>query len=251
MDDTMRDEEIVSRMLASLNAVDAPDNFEGEVRSRIAQRRDGFASSGPTVWLVAKFALPMLLLLLVGGFLIILNEQELSRDLVPPMDNGTHDVAVIEESGSGDSRITSGSNVNTSAARAAVSRGQRTAPKLSQGGSEDIALSHDDSTVFPDGVDPRKATITKGNHPGGGSISPADVLSMIGISSNCSPVGCVANAVRQGSLAAAAGIQSGDVISAIDGRPINSSSGINGKFTVSELTLIRSGKKMTVSIASR
>ncbi|MDI1242795.1 MAG: PDZ domain-containing protein [bacterium] len=251
MSDTMKDEDEISRMLAGLKAVESPDNFEGGVRSRIAVRRDEASLSRPSLLLAAKFAFPMLLLLAIGGSLILFNERELSGDLVPPVGDGSLDVAVIEGPGSGPTDISSSPNVNSPLAQVPVNRGVGNSRAVSQGGSEDIGLSSDDSTVFPDGVDPRKAIVANGKPPGEGSISPVDVLSMIGISTNCSATGCAVTSVRDGSIAAAAGIESGDLISAIDDRPLNSSRGITGKFTVSELTIVRSGKRMTVSIARR
>lgn len=247
----MKDEEEISRMLASLKGVEAPKDFEGGVRERIARRPEGPSLSRPSLVLVAKFAFPLLLLVVVGGYLVLSNEQALSGDLVPPVGGTTHQVAAIDDPVSFPSGISNTSNLNSGIAQVPANRGSVNSGPAPQGGSEDIALSPDDSTVFPDGVDPRKARVSNGQPPDGGQISPTSVLAMLGISAECSSKGCTATSVREESLAARAGIQDGDVISAIDGRPINSSTNIAGKFTVSELTLIRDGKKMIVSIARR
>jgi membrane-associated protease RseP (regulator of RpoE activity) len=247
----MKDEEEISRMLASLKTVDAPENFEGGVRSRIAQRRGEPSLSQPSLLLFAKFAFPLLLLVVVAGVLIVSNEQDLNGDMVPPVGEGTHRVAAIDEPLTVPSDTSNTNRVNSPIAQVSTNRGRGNSRPDPQGDSrDDQALSQDETTLFPDGVDPRKATITNGNPPTGGTISPASVLLMIGISSNCSSTGCVATSVREGSIAAKVGIQSGDLISAIDGRPINAS-GTSGQFTVSEITFVRSGKKMTVSIARR
>ena len=244
----MKDEEEISRMLASLKTVDAPENFEGGVRSRIAQRREQPSLSRPGLLLVAKFAFPLLLLLAVGGFLIVSDERSLSGDMVPPVGEGTHEVAVFDDSQAVPPSVTN--NVNSPVAQAQVNRGGGNSRPIPQGGSQDQGLSQDETTLFPDGVDPRKARVTNGKPPTGGAIAPESVLLMIGVLSTCSPTGCVANAVRAGSIAAGAGIQDGDLISAIDGRPINAN-GITGQFRVSEITLTRSGRIITVSIARR
>ena len=247
----MKDEEEISRMLASLKTFDAPEDLEGRVRSRIARRREENSLSRRTWYLVAKFAFPMLLLVVVGGFLIASNERELSLELVPPVGDETRDVAVIEDQISGPSSIANANNVNSGIAQAPLNRSGVNPRPASQAGSEDIALSPDDSIVFPDGVDPRKAAVVNGQPPSEGQIAPTSVLAMLGISAQCNSNGCVTKSVREGSLAALAGIENGDLISAIDGRPINESTRIAGRFTVSELTLIREAKKMTVSIARR
>jgi len=247
----MKDEEEISRMLASLKSVDAPEGFEGGVRSRIARRREEHSWSRPSLLLVAKFAFPMLLLLGVGGFLIVSNEREMSGDMVPPVGDGTHGVAAIDDSMSPPSDISNASNQNSDIARVPLNREGGNSRPASQGRSEDIALSPDDSIVFPDGVDPRKAVVANGQPPSGGQIEPTSILSMLGISAQCNSKGCVTSTVREGSLAAQAGIQNGDLISAIDGRAINASTNISGKFTATELTLIRAGRRMTISIARR
>jgi membrane-associated protease RseP (regulator of RpoE activity) len=193
----------------------------------------------------------MLLLFVVGGFLILFNEQELSEDMVPSVRDGSSDVALIDDSQPNPPSITNTEHLNSSTAPAAVNRAGGKSRTVSRGGSEDVGLTHDDSTVFPDGVDPRKATIANIGPPSDGAISPAEALSMIGVSSSCSSIGCAVTAVREGSIAAIAGIQNGDLISAIDGRPVSSSKVITGMFTINELTLVRSGRKMTVSVSRR
>ena len=247
----MKDEEEISRILASLKTVDAPEDFEGGVRERIAGRREETSLSRPSLILVAKLAFPLLLLALVVGLLFVSNERELTGDLVPPVGGTTHQVAAIDDTRSSPSGISDTSNLNSGIVQVPAHRGSVNSRPAPQGGSDDIALSPDDSTVFPDGVDPRKARVSNVQPPSGGQISPASVLAMLGISVECNSIGCIANSVRAGSVAARAGIENGDLISGIDGSPINSSTTIAGKFTVSELTLIREGKEMIVSIARR
>jgi membrane-associated protease RseP (regulator of RpoE activity) len=243
----MNDEEDVSRMLASLKAVDAPQDFEGGVRSRIAERREAPALWRPSFMLVAKFAFPLLLLIAVGGYLLVSDDRELSRDMVPAIGDGTHEIAAIEDTEMGPPGIANTSKGNSPIARVPVNRGGENTRSVPSGGSQDIGLSPDNSTVFPQGVDPRKANITNGMRPIGGPIAPESVLLMIGIFSTCSSTGCVANSVRGGSIAANAGIQGGDVISAVDGRPITAG-GITGQVSVGEITIVRSGRIMNVPI---
>lgn len=247
----MKDEEEISRMLASLKTVDAPEDFEGGVRSRIAKRREEPSLSRPSLLLVAKFAFPMLLLLAVGGFLIVSDSGTLKADMVPPVEDSTNQIAVVESP----SDPPTASNANLSIEQAATNRGNSRSDQPSSdkqpSTQDDQALSQDDTTVFPDGVDPRKARITNGKLPTAGNISPTSILSMMGINAQCNSTGCVANDVREGTLAANAGIRSGDVISAVDGKAINASATFTGSFTISELAIIRGGRKMTVSLARR
>lgn len=242
----MKDEEEISRMLAGLKAVDAPENFEGGVRSRIAMRREQPSLSRPSLFLVAKFALPLLILLGVGGFLIVSDNGTLQGDMVPPVGDGTkQDVAVFDDppSGAGAPQTT---GVNTVVAQVNRSGTNSRAVQPSQ----DQGLSQDDTTVFPDGVDPRKARVTNGQRPTDGQISLASVLNMIGISASCSAVGCVATEVREGSVAANAGVRAADLLVALDQQPINAATSLKGG-SVNTITLVRDGNRMAVSIGRR
>ncbi len=244
----MKDEEEISRMLAGLKAVDAPENFEGGVRSRIAMRREGSSRSRASVLLVAKFALPLLILLGVGGFLIVSDNGTLQGDMVPPVGDGTkQDVAVFDDppSGAGAPQTT---GVNTVVAQAPVNRSGTNSRAVQP--SQDQGLSQDDTTVFPDGVDPRKARVTNGQRPTDGQISLASVLNMIGISASCSAVGCVATEVREGSVAANAGVRAADLLVALDQQPINAATSLKGG-SVNTITLVRDGNRMAVSIGRR
>lgn len=245
----MKDEEEISRMLASLKAVDAPENFEGGVRSRIAMRREQPSLSRASLLLVAKFALPLLVLVGVGGFLIVSDNGTLQGDMVPPVGDGTkQDVAVFDEppSGAGAPQTT---GVNTVVAQAPVNRSGTNSRAVQP--SQDQGLSQDDTTVFPDGVDPRKARVTNGQRPTDGQISLASVLNMIGISASCSAAGCVATEVREGSVAANAGVRAADLLVALDQQPINAATSLKGGISVNTITLVRDGNRMAVSIGRR
>ncbi len=238
-------------MLAGLKAVEAPEGFEGAVRTKIAEGRRDSSITRPTLWLAAKFALPLVLLLLLGGFLIVSSDGDVNVEMIQPVGESKTSVAqldIAEPTSPAVATAANGSSLRNASVQS--DRNSQTQVNQPQGGSQDLALSPDNTTVFPTDVDPRRSPITNSRPPMGAPISLASVLSMIGISSTCSSAGCLAMKVQEGSIAAIAGIQDGDLISAIDGRPINSG-GISGQFSMSEITLIRAGKKMTFSIARR
>lgn len=246
MDDTMKDEEEISRMLASLRAVEAPDNFEGGVRSRIAERRDEASLSRPGFLLVAKFAFPMLLLLAIGGFLIVSSERELSGDMVPSVADETHDVAVLDDSRSEPTGTSTVPDINSPAAQSPVNRRAENSRPRSQGGSEDVALTSDDTTVFPDGLDPRNARVPNTEPPLGRGVAPIQLLSMMGILSACTPQSCQVREVQNGSLAQKSGIHVGDVVKKIGKRPIDSFHSTS--FEAKTLEIVRDGKLITISL---
>ncbi len=242
-------EEQISRLIAGLRPVEAPEGFEGMVRTKIAEGRRESSGGRPLIWLAAKFALPLILLMLLGGFLIVSQEGDINAEMVPPVGDSRPEVAELDAVSP---PVLDVAATNDSTPRNAAPTSDRNGLQVDQPprGSQDIALSPDDTTVFPSGVDPRRTHGTNSKPPIGGSVSPASVLSMIGIVSNCSPSGCLATEVREGTIAAGAGIQTGDLITALDGRPVTAE-GITGQFSIGEITLVRSGAKMTVSIARR
>jgi hypothetical protein len=242
----MKDEEEISRMLASLKTVDAPEDFEGGVRSRIAKRRDEPALSRPSLLLVAKFAFPMLLLLAVGGFLIVSDSGTLKADMVPPVGNQTHEVAVFDETRSGPSVPDMPITNRNSATAQAINRSGPNSNAVKQNNSQDQGLSQDNTTVFPDGLDPRNAKRTGTQPPPRRPISPISLLSMMGILSACTPQSCQVREVSESSLAGKAGVHVGDIITKIGDRPIDSFHSTS--FEVRSIEVVRDGKSINISI---
>jgi len=241
-------EEEISRLVASLKTVEAPEGFEGRVRTRIAQRRHDRPTSRPTIFLVAKFALPLIVLLLLGGFLIVSDEGSIDANMIPPVVDQRQDVGLIEQP---DPELGSALELDSgspSVKPIPANRGVQSASRSPEGGSQDMGLSPDDSAVFPAGVDPRKARLTNSRPPNSGGITPLSILSFIGISGSCSPVSCQVHSVGPSSLAARASIQPGDVVEEIDGRPIDSFRRVTGFVTVRSLRILRNGKGLTIPI---
>ena len=244
----MNDREEVTRILAGLRAVEAPENFEGSVRARIAERRTVRSATRPSLLLAAKFAIPMLLLMLLGAFLIVSDDRALNTEMVPAIADEAVEAANLGDVQVAAPRSAGTPFADTVVAESAINRNARTTRPDPQGGSQDMALSQDDTTVFPDGVDPRNAKITNAKPPNAGGISPLSILSFIGISGGCTPVSCKVNSVRPASLSAKAGIQSGDVVMAIDDRSIDSFRDSRGAVTVRSLTVVRNGETQKIPI---
>jgi hypothetical protein len=239
-------EETISRLLGSLPTAEAPENFEAMVRSQIADRRPAESSGRPVLWLALKFALPMLLLVFLGAFLIVSDDSSLDTGMVPPVDSSSVPSMDLDEKvPSNDVAVNSR---NESGRPQPVNRNAEV-PKTTPP-SEVKALSQDDTTRFPPGVDPRNATKTN-KRPSPGRISPISILSFIGITSACSPVSCQVRALQAGGLADRAGVRVGDVVEAIDQRPIDSTHLFSGEVAVRTLRIRRDGKQLTISLTVR
>lgn len=242
----MKYEEEISRMLASLKGVDAPENFEGAVRSRIAESRDARSRSKLSLVLVAKFALPLLLLLTVGGFLIVSDDRSLNVEMVPPVSDEAYEVTAIDASLSDEPGTSATNTVNSRIAHLPANRSGGDPRPVLKGGSEDIGLSTDDTTVFPDGLDPRNAKAMNIEPPTGRGLSPISLLSMMGILSACAPQSCQVRYVKDSSLAQKAGVRVGDVVKKIGDRPLDSFHSTS--FEVNSIEIVRDGKPTTISI---
>jgi hypothetical protein len=234
-------EEQMSRLLRELPAAEAPENFEAMVRSRIAERRPVDRVGRSAFWLAVKFAAPMVLLLVLGIFLVLSDDGSLNVGSIPP----------VEAPGVASANLSSQEPPPNITAVNAV----RQSPPLNRNSrqpqtgspSQDIALSTDDTTLFPPGVDPRKATRTN-ERPSSGRISPITILSFIGITSACTPTSCQVRAVQPGGLAERSGVQVGDMIEAIDERPIGSNHIVSGEISVRSLRVKRDGKPLTIRL---
>lgn len=242
-----QEDERVARLLGSLPAADAPENFEAMVRSRIAGRRPSESLTRPVFWLALKFAAPVALLMFLGAFLALSDDSSLNVGLVPPID--APGVASADLTGD-EPENTLALNPGNSSRR--LPQNSRNVERSGTGQpSQDEALSQDDTTIFPPGVDPRRALQTNQSTPAGGSISASAILSMFGIATSCSDAGCTVVSIQPNSLASKVGIESGDLIEAIDDRRIRAGSSFEGSVNVSSLRIVRSGKRSTIVIGSR
>jgi hypothetical protein len=242
----VKDEESVSRLLSSLPATEAPENFEAMVRTRVAERRGSRPGGRPIFWLVLKFSAPMLLLVLLGGFLVISDSGSLNLGMVPP----------VEAPGVGSADLSFDEATNVVAVNTGNSSRQslpnRNAVKSETGpSSEEKALTPDDTTMFPPGVDPRRVAPTNQKPPTGGQISPTSILGMLGIATDCSNSGCRVVSIQSNSLASKIGLEVDDLIEAIDDRRIGAGRSFEGEVSVSSLRILRGGKRSTIRVASR
>lgn len=237
-------EEQISRLLRDMPAAEAPENFEGMVRSRIAERRAFDRPGRPVFWLAAKFAAPMVLLAAFGVFLILSDDGAVNVEMISPVDAPE----VASANLSFDDTPVSVAAVNNLKQSPPLNKSAEQRPV--EPPSQDKALSSDDTTRFPPGVDPRKATRTN-ERPSAGRIAPTSILSFIGITSACTPVSCQVRAVQPGGLAERSGVRVGDVIEAIDDRPIDSTHVFSGGISVRTLRVKRDGLPLTIALNVR
>ena len=77
-------EEQVTALLRTLKPVEAPANFEANVRSRIVDGEERSMFANPGILLGLKFALPLVVLLVFGAFLFSISNSKIDEAMVPP-----------------------------------------------------------------------------------------------------------------------------------------------------------------------
>ena len=248
----------VSKLLNSLERIDAPDDFERHVRRRIAANEKPARFDRAVLLLGLKFAAPMLLLALVGAFLIYFNNKtpdvtQLPQVIDPFTTNkkdvptGANDSGAVASIREGNPSAINGHN-SSSGSTPLVNR--NTNSETSRPGSEERAVEQANKPIYPPGMNPNQKIVPPTN-TSGGSISPDTILSILGIKSTCSRTSCKVVGVQSQGVGEKAGLLVGDVIEAIDDRPIGSTRTSSGAINVSSLRVNRDGKIVTISLNSR
>lgn len=240
----------------SLGAVDPPANFERDVFSEIRSRREkGMPAFN---WLRPAFLVPTFAAVAVIGILLFVYG--------PFSGSGTRDV--VEKSGPAteepapslqpkDDQGRKENEPSSIVADAGKEAGPRKGPeKIEQrkpsstpvdgGGSLDQATRPADPVKplegSPRSVDPGD------NAPADRSFSPAEVFSEFGVEAVYGSTGWRVTGVRPNSIGANAGIMKGDILKALDGKPLTreplEGTAVGGK----RLRVLRDGKEIDLQL---
>jgi membrane-associated protease RseP (regulator of RpoE activity) len=135
----------------------------------------------------------------------------------------------------------------TASARVRSTASLRKTNGNSAGVSEDQAVGISEE-VPPKAVDANRGMLPEPPNMNGNTlVSAKSVLSRIGVEASFSGSAWTVGSVRAGSAAANAGLKAGDVIEAVNGRPLTGTTSFDSKFAGRTLRIRRDGK--TISIA--
>lgn len=243
----------VAGTLSSLKRVEPPGDFDFQLKARIARskprqvRRTGML-------LVAKFTLPMVVLAAFGAFFILSSGNETTTaDAQPVVDSQTQSqqVAGVEPkeqpAGPPNNELL---DSNTQALQRVPSSNRNSNLQQQPGGGSTVeSLKPADDPIYPPGINP-KARIESGNVASDSQFAVFDLLSMLGMSGEFTAAGYSVSVVSANSIAARAGVRSGDVVEAIDDRVINARTVFRGAFTGKVLRVVRDGRRMNLNLAS-
>ena len=246
----------VSELLGSMERVEAPVGFERRVLDRIASADKPAGLDRTMLLLGLKFSVPAVVLIVLGVFLVYFNAKTPDTAQLPEViDTFTENTGQMPQSPASNTTTVSGTSqtelaaaenrTNSNAERPGANRnanGQRTG-----GGSEDMAVSPSGDPLYPPGINPN-IRLSPETAPTQGSIAPSSILAILGIKSACSSVGCRVTGVQANSIGSRAGIMTGDLVEAIDDRPIDSNHTFSGSVNVRMLRINRDGKTITVEL---
>lgn len=252
----------VSELLGSMERVEAPVGFERRVLDRIASADKPAGLDRTMLLLGLKFSVPAVALIVLGVFLVYFNAKTQNTAQLPEViDTFTDNTGQMPQSpasnttttvsGTSQTELAAAENrTNTNAERPASKGNSNVKGPGTGGGSEDMAVSPSGDPLYPPGINPN-IRLSPETAPTQGSIAPSSILAILGIKSACSSVGCRVTGVQANSIGSRAGIMTGDLVEAIDDRPIDSNHTFSGSVNVRMLRINRDGKTITVELKMR
>ncbi|HVF47937.1 MAG TPA: hypothetical protein VNA17_10260 [Pyrinomonadaceae bacterium] len=260
-------EEKISGLLSTLKRVEAPGDFDFKVRARIAQGRPAAARA---FWLPAsvKVAVPLGLVLSVGGYfgfnalysvetsmgsaIAVAPVAEPQPTRFVPLKEDEHGVPPAPPS----AEVAQVNAMQTREARKPVTAAVRKISTIrrapeSEGGSVDSA-ARESKSIFPVGVDPNAnipvPVLPGASTPGVVRISGKDVLDRIGVSAVFAAGTWRVQSVNASSSAGKAGLQTGDVIEAVNGTGLSEKAVIEPGFSTKSLRVRRDGRTVFIGL---
>lgn len=242
---TPNGEREISDMLGSLRRVESPGDFGFKVKAGIAERRP---SNGRRSWLPASAAVaaPLGLVLAIGGYFTLTTYYSPSNVQAPQ----TAELlpAALPRSEAQEQRVVSQLPVTEVPPEPLmVSRQPELQPKTA-----------DLNTAVKRTISARKAPpgnvggsfdVTSGiSREVNASLSAKDVLSNMGVDANLAGSSWTVGNVRQNTAAARSGLKPGDVIEAVNDKPISGATSFPGKFAGRTVRVRRDGKVIQVNV---
>jgi membrane-associated protease RseP (regulator of RpoE activity) len=254
----------IKRLLGSLERISAPGDLAFRVKAKIAEQK----SSGPVRrgWRPAflRVAAPAALTVAVaaGGYFAFIAGPEMPstiavveepQQFAPPQRTDTAQAEPpVSSSISGGPVAISSTVANVEKVPAASRTSQREArrePSTTGGGSTVRAARPPDAPLLPRGIEPE--AVISGTRPGEGASEHriSEILQMIGIDAERGPMGWNVVGTTSAGLGGRAGIRAGDIVVAIDGKPITDTEVTRGTTTIRSLQVIREGRRLTVPLS--
>ncbi|QQS41050.1 MAG: hypothetical protein IPM63_17050 [Acidobacteriota bacterium] len=250
-------EEFLTTLLKHAPAIDPPPDFDRTLMNKIESRRDSAASRTlvrPGILVPASAAV---LLIAVLAIAFVLFRGQTAPEVAGP---GIEEAPVT---GSSETNVETGTNSEDLPDRnemaGPVEGSASDLPAEPGAGSDPVEPAQDNEQVFeggsrdlaaetPEDIVPPWADGTPRNVPDkvpARMLTPRELLAELGIEAELESGGWKVVSVRQGSIGSRAGVRKGDLIKALDGRPLTDAPlDAGGK----RLQIVRGTRQMTLSI---
>ena len=262
----------VAELLSGLTRVEAPSNFEFGVRARIAE---GAPSGRSILFPALKLAAPLSLVLLVA-VIVVFYPTSPNVDTVK-VDDPSSITAPSEAPSTAVRSEVSNNSERVSGPHAPESPGEPVAnppvpheikPTVARhdsntgrrprtggvdnpsGGASRVDALKPANTINPPEFRATNRSTQNSNSGSQTDIPVREVLGIIGVSADPGDDGWKVTSTVDGSIARKSGIQSGDVIEAIDGRDVTSSTTFKGAFGGKTIRVRRDGKSLDVKLTN-
>ncbi len=264
-----RDEEAVSHLLAGLNRVEAPKNFEFKVKARIAQGQPR-ETTGSRLFPALRLAVPAALLASLGGYFVLSGvfvpgestpiARETRQSVLPaataapiqtPAEAIAETVAVQPDNvpaAPTPAAVRRNSTVASTRQAFDVRPASRADTPERPGGSV-VLGTRVEEPIYPKGLNPNVTPIEK---PDAGAqnkpVKARDFLALLGVEAAADGMSLKASSVRPKSIGDKSGVKAGDVIEAVNDTPVNASTEFTSPFNGRSITVRREGKSVKLSL---
>lgn len=266
------DERQISNLLGGLEKVSAPKDFDFRLKARIsAQKENG---SQYSIWRTLRYVLPLTATLIIAAFVIIQGGLFSQSDKLPAVvesqnpqipaksDSLTANQQIAQTSNSAvdvngidkqipDSYVAEPNPGNMTTAKNPSKKQNNTQPlvppTVGSPGSKDFTVRESNVNILPEGI-PQNA-VPKINPTATPQIIPrSEIFNMIGIETETENGKIKVRSVKENSVAGRSGVQTGDIIEAIDEQKLDEKN-LPPKFKGGKtMTVMRDGKVLEIEL---
>jgi hypothetical protein len=254
--------EPICKLLNELGRVEAPNDFDFRVRARIAEGRS-FVRSAPWFPASLRYAVPLVLLLLIGGYVAFDAFYTPSDIGVPPLAEVRPSIIapIIETSpneiGQPSNQLVAEKpdvkppeSENNVIPRESEKKIPFSYPKRNRpgGGSIDQAI-REGRNFYPHGLKPSNKVLVKPrDFERDTQVSAKVVLSLIGIEADFSGSSWIIRIVKPDSMAERSGVKVGDMIEAINNQALTETTVFGNKFDGKSMRVRRDGQAVQIDL---
>lgn len=251
-------DEPVVRLLNTLERVEPPNDFDMRVRARIAAGRP---ADRQVSWLPPslRYAVPLVLLLLVGGYFAISNYYSSKNVDVPPVAESRPPIVTLPDDKTAITVPEAPSPETLAVKQPDQSNKDLGPPSRKTGSSFDSSDDRPksgsalglkvDVPIRPRGLEGNTTVLTNSNGiVRSTSISARDLFDILGIKGTFDMTGWKVDAVGANTTAERSGVKTGDVIEAVNDQRLTAKTSFGSNFNGKSLRIRRDGRTIKIDL---